>query len=212
MEKLRRFIGWTLGALLVIVLLLRLLVLDVWTLPDDAFLGASAAPVLGAGDTALVITRGEATFGELVRCADPQEAGAFVIGRIAGVEGDTVEVEGPRLTVNGKLYETESACAQPKVLVKHPETLKEVELSCGIVQMGGGWHYRISAPGAFQEQKKTARVLPGKVFLLSDNRAMHDDSRDFGLVDRSTCTHRFFFRLWGKGTWAEDRSRLSYIH
>jgi signal peptidase I len=212
MEKLRRGLGWTLGAALVIALLLRLLVLDVWTTPDDAFQGAQGAPVIGAGDTLLMITRGEHGFGELVRCSDPQDPAAFVVGRIAGVEGDTVEVEGHRLSVNGRSYETTSACAQPKVYVKHPETLKDVELTCGIVEMGGGWHYRISSPSPFQEQKKTAKVLPGKVFLVSDNRAMHDDSRDYGLVDRSTCKQKVFFRLWGKQPWAEDKNRLSYIH
>jgi len=211
MEKLRRGLGWTLGVLLVGALILRLLVIDVWTMPDDAYLGASTAPALAAGDTLLLLTRGEASFGELVRCADPQDPTAFVIGRIAGVEGDTVETEGGRLTVNGRIYESESACAQQKVFVKHPETLKDVELLCGIVPMGGGWHYRLSSPSAFQEQKKTGKVGPGKVFLVSDNRAMHDDSRDFGLVDRATCKERPFFRLWGKGAWADDKNRLSYI-
>lgn len=211
MEKLRRGIGWTLGVVLVTALLLRLLVLDVWTMPDDPYQGAAAAPVLGAGDTMLLLTRGEAGFGELVRCADPQDPSAFVVGRIAGVQGDTVEVAGGVLLVNGRKYESESACAQPKVFVKHPETLKDVELICGVVTMGSGWHYRLSSPGQFQEQKKTAKVGPGKVFLASDNRAMHDDSRDYGLVDRSTCKARPVFRLWGKGAWADDQSRLSYI-
>lgn len=212
MEKLRRGLGWTLGAVIVIALLLRLLLLDVWTLPDDAFLGASVAPALAAGDTVLLLTRGEPGFGDLVRCPDPQDPSAFVVGRIAGVEGDTVVTEGRRLTVNGRIYESESACAQQKVFVKHPETLKDVELTCDVVPMGGGWHYRVSSVSPYQEQKKTAKVGPGKVFLISDNRTMHDDSRDFGLVDRATCKERFFFRLWGKGGWDDDKTRLSYIH
>lgn len=212
MEKLRRGLGWTLGVVLVVALLLRLLVFDVWTTPEDAYQGAAAAPVIGAGDTLLMTTRGEAGFGELVRCSDPQDPGAFVLGRIAGVEGDTVEVEGRRLTVNGRSYDTTTACTEPKVFVKHPETLKEVELLCGVVEMGGGWHYRLHTMSAFQDQKKTAKVGPGKVFLLSDNRAMHDDSRDYGLVDRSTCKQRVFFRLWGKGPWSDDKKRLTLIH
>ena len=31
-------------------------------------------------------------------------------------------------------------------------TLKDVEMSCDIVQMGGGWHYRVSATTLFSEQ------------------------------------------------------------
>jgi signal peptidase I len=37
----------------------------------------------------------------------------------------------------------------------------------------------------------------GKLFLVSDNRSMHEDSRDFGQVDASTCEH-IVFRLWGE--------------
>lgn len=212
MEKLRRGLGWTLGAVIVIALLLRLFLLDVWTLPDDAYLGASVAPALAAGDTVLLLTRGEPGFGDLVRCPDPQDPSSFVVGRIAGVEGDTVVTEGRRLTVNGRVYESESACAQQKVFVKHPETLKDVELTCDVVPMGGGWHYRVASLSPYQEQKKTAKVAPGKVFLISDNRTMHDDSRDFGLVDRATCKERPVFRLWGKGGWDDDKTRLSYVH
>lgn len=212
MRKLWRGLGWTLGILLVVGLILRITAFDVWTVPDDAFLGASTAPTLAAGDAVITLRRGTPAFGDLVRCADPQDATAWVIGRIAGVEGDAIEVEGRRLTVNGRSYDGESACNDPKLFVKHPETLKDVELSCEIVQMGGGWHYRASPTSTFNEPKKTAQVGPGMVFLVSDNRAMHDDSRDFGLVSRASCTERIVARLWSKGGWSDDKSRFSVIH
>ncbi len=205
-----RGLGWAVGILIVLALVLRLTALDVWTMPDDPYL-VSAAPTLAPGDTVVLLRRGTPGFGELVRCADPQDANAWVIGRIAGVEGDQVEIEGHRLTVNGRIYAGETACAQPKIFVMHPQTLKEVELSCEVVPMGGGWHYTASAPGQHLEQKKTARVGSGKVFLVSDNAAMHDDSRDFGLVDRATCTERPVFRLWGRAGWSDDQSRISWI-
>src|SRR5262245_48350820 len=212
MRKLWRGLGWTLGVLFVVGLVLRLTAFDVWTLPDDAFLGASTAPTLAAGDVVVLLRRGAPSFGDLVRCPDPSDPKSFVIGRIAGVEGDTVEVEGRRLTVNGRLYEGESACAEPKIFVKHPETLKDVEVSCDIVQMGGGWHYRASPLSTFNEQKKTAHVGPGMVFLVSDDRAMHDDSRDYGLLPRSSCTERPVLRLWSKAGWSDDKARMSVIH
>lgn len=211
MQKLMRGLGWAVGITVVLALILRIVALDVWTLPEDPYL-VSTAPTLGPGDTVIMLRRGTPTFGDLVRCADPQDPSAWVIGRIAGVEGDDVEIEGHRLTVNGTNYRGETACAQQKVFVIHPQTLKEVELSCEVVPMGGGWHYSIAAMGQHLEQKKTAHVGPGKVFLLSDNAAMHDDSRDFGLVDRDTCTQRPLLRLWGKGSWADDSNRFSWIH
>jgi signal peptidase I len=40
-------------------------------------------------------------------------------------------------------------------------------------------------------------VEPGKVFLVSDDRHIHKDSRDFGQVDGAACEH-VVFRLWGE--------------
>lgn len=211
MQKLRRGVGWTLAALLLIGLVLRLTAFDLWTVPDDAFLGASAAPTLAAGDTVITLRRGTPGFGDLVRCPDPKDPKLVVLGRIGGVAGDTIEIEGARLWVNGRSYQSESACADPKVLVKHPETLKDVEMKCEVVQMGSGWHYRAHAGQLFTEQKKTATVGAGKVFLVSDNRTMHDDSRDFGLVDASTCVERPVFRLWSKAGWSDEQSRFTVI-
>lgn len=212
MRKLWRGLGWTIGVLVVVGLLLRLTAFDVWTLPDDAFLGASTAPTLAAGDTVILLRRGTPGFGDLVRCPDPTDPSSFVIGRIGGVEGDKVEVEGRKLTVNGRVYEGESACSEQKIFVKHPETLKDVELWCEIVQMGGGWHYRASSTSIFNEPKKTVTVGPGMVFLVSDDRALHDDSRDYGLVPRSSCTERIVARLWSKAGWSDDKTRMSVIH
>jgi len=211
MRKLWRGLGWTIGILVVALFVLRITAFDVWSMPDDPYL-VSAAPTLWPGDTVVMLRRGTPGFGNLVRCADPQDPKAWVLGRIAGVEGDDVEIEGHRLTVNGRSYAGETACAQPKVFVKHPETNKDAELSCDVVPMGGGWHYRLAALTQHTEQKKTTHVGVGKVFLLSDNTAMHDDSRDFGLVDVSTCVDRPVFRLWGKGGWSDEQGRVSYVH
>lgn len=212
MRKLWRGLGWTLGVLLVLAVLLRLVAFEVWTVPDDAFLGASTAPTLAAGDTVILLRRGTPGFGDLVRCPDPVEPAQWVIGRIGGLEGDLVEIENQRITVNGRVYDGESACAEPRIHVKHPETQKDVELTCDVVPMGGGWHYRAAQMGRFGEQKKSATVKPGTLFLVSDNRSMHDDSRDFGLVPRDTCTVRPVFRLWSKAGWSDDKSRFSAIH
>ncbi|MBK8255756.1 MAG: signal peptidase I [Polyangiaceae bacterium] len=211
MRKFWRGLGWTVGALAVIALFLRLFFITVWTMPDDPYL-VSNAPTLAPGDVVLVLHRGEPGFGDLVRCPDPQQPGQWVVGRIAGVSGDQVEMDGARLVVNGKTYSGESACTEPRMMVRHPETQKETEVACEVVQMGGGWHYRAAAITQFQEQKKSASVGFGKVFLASDNRTMHDDSRDFGLLDRDTCKERVVFRLWSKAGWSDDKSRMTIIH
>lgn len=212
MGKFSKALLWTIGVLVVVAILLRATLFKVWAVPDDPVLAASVGPTLAGGDTVLIMFRGAPGFGDLVRCADPENPERYTIGRIAGVERDIVELEGHRLLVNGKRYDNQSACPKPKFKVEHPTSGASVELNCDVVEMGGGWHYRLHTMSAFQDQKKTAKVGPGKVFLISDNRAMHDDSRDYGLVDRSTCKQRVFFRLWGKGPWSDDKKRLTLIH
>lgn len=211
MQKLSKALGWTLAILAVLAVALRLLILDVWTIPDDAVLDASLAPTLASGDVVVVLTRGKPGFGELVRCPDPDSPTNYIVGRIAGVDGDVVEADGVNLTVNGTRYDAESACPDPKLTIKHPTSGVDVQIGCDVVAMGGGRHLRGTSPKGPIERKHRSEVRPDTVFLLSDNRNFHDDSRDFGLQPRDACKQRVVFRLWGKGGWADSERRLSVI-
>jgi signal peptidase I len=212
MDKLLRLIGWTLVVVVIVGGLARALFVDGWTIPDDnTRFGVSMEPTLTAGDTVLMLSHGTPGFGDLVRCTDPDDANGFVVGRIAGVSGDVVEVSGRELTVNDKRYHSEQACPIPSLKVIHPTSKKEVPISCDEVDMGGRVHYR-GYTGKLEIFTPTkANVGAGMVFLLSDDRSYHDDSRDFGMVPLATCKNRIFFRLWGKDGWKDDVRRLSYI-
>ncbi|MCC6555804.1 MAG: signal peptidase I [Polyangiaceae bacterium] len=211
MSKFIRGLLWTLGVLLVVALGLRALVFDVWTVPDDPPLAASIAPTLAAGDVLLVLKRGAPGFGELVRCPDPDTPGGFVVGRIAGVGGDVVETDGTLLSVNDTRYDAESVCPEPKHTIKHPRTGLDVTIGCDVVVMGGGRHFRGNSPKGPLERKLRHEVRPDTVFLLSDNRNFHDDSRDYGLQPRDLCKQRIVFRLWGKGGWSDDEHRMTFV-
>lgn len=210
----RRFLNgllWTLGLLVVIAAALRALILDVWTVPHDPRLGASVAPTLAPGDTVVLLTRGTPGFGELVRCPDPETPGSYIVGRIAGLPGDTVETDGGTLIVNGTRYDGESACAEPKVTIKEPGTGKDVEIACDMVMMGGGLHRRGVGKRRPLERRQRVDVRADTVFLLSDNRSYHDDSRDFGPQPRAACTQRIVFRLWGSGGYFDEERRFSFV-
>ena len=212
MGKYQKGLFWTIGILAAIALLFRVLLFKVWTVPDDPVLGAAVGPTLAAGDTVLVLTRGTPGFGDLVRCRDPEASDRFVVGRVAGVENDTVETEGYRLTVNSKKYDSHSACPERTFKVPHPSSGSEVELNCDTVEMGGGWHYRGHNPNPVFTQKTRSDVGAGMVFLISDDREFHDDSRDFGQLPRASCSERIIFRLWGKGGWSDMKRRMTFIH
>jgi signal peptidase I len=209
--KLLRSLAWLAGILGAIALVLRVLFFKAWTVPDDPLLAASIAPTLWPGDVVLVLTSGEPGFGDLVRCADPENPMRFVVGRIAGVAGDVVEVEGSALTVNGDAYRGINSCPEPKFLVAHPTTGADVELRCDTVEMGGRVHLRGTMQGSPYARKGNLEVGEGSVYLVSDDRAFPYDSRIFGLLPLDSCKEQIVFRLVSAEGWADADRRLSYI-
>ncbi|WP_437528400.1 signal peptidase I [Sorangium sp. So ce726] len=211
MRKLFNGLLWIVGTLLLLGVVLRALVLDVWVVPNDPMLGAALAPSLAPGDAVVVLTRGTPGFGELVRCPDPEAPGSYIVGRIAGLPGDTVDVDHNVLLVNGQRYDAETACAEPKVTITDPATGNPVQVSCEMVMMGPGLHPRATGRRPPLERRHHVEVRPDTVFLLSDNRSYHDDSRDFGLQPRAACNQRIVFRLWGGAGWSDDRRRFTFV-
>lgn len=212
MEKALRFMAWVFAIFVVLCIFGRLTVFETWTVPDNPYTAASLAPTLGAGDFVLVTTVGEASFGELVRCPDPEDNTHFVVGRLTGLGGDRVEVKSRTLRVNGRRYDSADACTEPRISVTHPDTGSEIELQCARVDMGGGWHYRANLPSKYNRNNDHVKdVGTGKVYLLSDNRDFHDDSRDYGTLPEESCQQRIFFRLWGGKGWTDTDSRLTFI-
>jgi signal peptidase I len=211
MGKLVRGLLWTAAVLVVIGLVVRTVFLDAWVVPDDPKTSASVAPSMEGGDTILFMRHNKPAFGDLVRCTDPEDATKYVVGRVVGLSGDTVETNGRELSVNGRRYIGEMACAEGKIAVPHPTSGSTVEISCDQVQIAGHPHLRgwSDKAGIFTPTKKV--VGQGMLYLLSDDRSYHDDSRDFGTVPADSCTGRIVFRLWGKEGWKDDKRRMTFV-
>jgi signal peptidase I len=188
---------WVAGIFGAICLLLHLFLFEAWTVPvgpDDQF-GASILPTLRVADHVLVQRGRRPNVGELARCASPLVPGDYVVGRVFGKARDKVEVSDHRVTTNGQSLAWRHAC--PQVVVPHPVTQNLVTLSCEAVETGAWTFESLYAAEGLSAGTSSAVVEPGKVYLVSDNRLMHHDSRDFGQVDESTCEH-IVFRLWGE--------------
>src|SRR5277367_6622425 len=110
MGKLWRGLFWSAVFLVVIGLIGRTAFVDVWVVPDDLKTSASVAPSLAGGDTILFMRHNKPAFGDLVRCSDPDDPTRFVVGRVVGLGGDSVETNGRELSVNGKRYLGQMAC------------------------------------------------------------------------------------------------------
>ncbi len=211
MGRLWRGLFWVAAFLLVVGLFVRALFLDSWVVPDDPKTSAAVAPSLSGGDTVLYMFRNQPAFGDLVRCKDPDDATRYVVGRVVGLSGDTVETNGKELSVGGKRYNGEMACAEEKLSVPHPSTGSPVELWCDQVQIAGHPHLRGASDKAGIFTPTKTSVGQDMLFLLSDDRSYHDDSRDFGTVRADSCSGRIVFRLWSKDGWKDARHRMTFV-
>ena len=205
-----RTLTWLGGILGAIGLLLYLFVFDVWLIPSsDPLLLASIKPMLFAEDRVLVRRDSEGSLktGQLARCASPDPRTEFVVGRVMGRTGDSVEIRDERVLINGKPMPSRHGC--PPVALTHPVTGQQVTLACHAEENGTSTYWSLAA-SAYPEGGHTAVVGPGKIFLVSDNRHIHKDSRDYGQVDASTCEH-IVFRLWGE-TFRDSSRRFTVLY
>ncbi len=198
---------WLTAILGAIGLLLYLFVFDTWVIPsDDPLLTAAIAPTLSPDDRILTRRGSTAVTGQLARCLIPDGSGKYVIGRVFGVGGDTVEVNNERVSVNGNSPKGRFSCGI--VSVVHPVSGDAVPLQC-TVEDNGSFTYSVLAHAEYREGQRIAKVEADKAWLVSDDRHIHKDSRDFGPVDASTCEH-VVFRLWGQ-TFADGSHRFNVL-
>ena len=214
MRALVRIILWVTLIVGGIVLFLRATCIRFWTMTsDDALLSLSVMPTLEAGDVLVLWRLGTPSFGELVRCPDPEAPGRFVVGRILGEQGDRIVAELGSVTVNEKIVGSRRACNPAQLSVFDPHTGEAVDLSCEIEEAGGIEYTRARATNPPpQPTPYKVKVPAGSVFLASDNRHYHDDSRDFGPIPKDACHERILFRVWSAKGWFDEARRMMFIH
>jgi signal peptidase I len=205
-----RFLFWTALILGAFGAFLYFAFFDVWKIPsDDPQFGVSIEPTLSVGDVVLVARHGSPSTGNLVRCADPDEPRRFVVGRWMGGGGDRIEVAGESITINGQHASSPRGCGRPQVSLTNPASGALEPLVCRQVEFAGLTH-EVFVSDAHAEGPRSVKVDPNKIFLASDNRHMHLDSRDFGTLDPSSCQH-VLFRLWGDAGYGDASHRFTLI-
>jgi signal peptidase I len=184
--------------------------LEVWTVPgDDPLLSASILPTLAAGDVVILIRSASVGRGNLVRCPDPQAPGRYIIARAVGRAGDNLELSQEVVSLDGQRTPSPRACQPPEVAVYDPRVDENVTLSCAVEDYGDMPFEVLRSPGE-AEKRVESTVETGRWFLVSDDRHVHLDSRDFGQIDPSPC-ERVVFRVVGAGGFGDRASRLSFI-
>jgi signal peptidase I len=209
-----RFLFWATVIAAAIIGVLRLTALRWWQVPiDDPLLEASVTPTLAGGDWVLLWRASPPSFGSLVLCPDPQEAGRVIIGRVLGEAGSTVTIDGAQVTLDGRIIRTERRCSESTFQLRDPSTGQAVIQHCDMEATGGVVHMRGTLEDLNRRPVGTIRqVAEEHVFLVSDNRGYPFDSRHYGAVERKTCKEWIFFRLVSKNGFPDEKQRLTYIH
>ena len=178
-----RFACWAVVLVGGVLLALYELFFDVWKVPtDDPMLSASIEPTLTAGDIVLVSRHGAVERSEVLRCPDPQAPGRYVIGRAIAKAGEKVALEEELVRVDSTRIPSPHACGVPAVTLRDPNTNEDVDLTCSIEDFGGVEFTVLRSP-AHPEAPTRATVESGRWYLISDNRHVHLDSRDFRAVE-----------------------------
>lgn len=214
LASLTRFLVWSALILGVVIGVARITAIRWVRLPmNDPVFETSVLPTLEGGDLLLLWRLSQPTFGDLVLCPEPQFPDRYVVGRILGEGGDQVRLKDGQVFVNGKSFVNERSCDPPTIEYPHPDRDSEqVKQPCSWEDAAGTLHMVGGVSGAkispFEQQ---SQVPEGHWFLVSDNRLFPYDSRDFGLVDKSTCKEIVLGRLVSRRGWTDSKRRMTYI-
>jgi signal peptidase I len=187
-----QILGWVVGIVAAIALVLYALVFDVWVVPsDDPLLTASIAPTLIPGDVVLVARHGALDHGYLARCPDPETPGRFVVARAIARGGETIGFDSEIVSVDGHHTPSATGCEPGEVMVHDPVSGTDLVLACDVEEYA---EVNFGVLRSYANPKSTPKqtVAPGRWFLVSDDRHVHLDSRDFGEVDPQVCQHVLF--------------------
>jgi signal peptidase I len=205
-----KLVAWVTAILGAVTLVLYIFVFDVWTIPiDDAMESASIEPTLSAGDVVLVSRHTTVARGNLLRCPDPQAPGRFIVARAIAMAGEHIEIVGETVTIDTKRMPSPRACDTPTVVIHDPRFDQDVSLSCSVEDFGER-DFGAMRAGDHPEPPTKVLVEPGRWFLVSDDRHVHVDSRDFGQIDVSTCLH-IVYRVESRAGMGDEKKRLSVI-
>ena len=210
MRGLFKFLSWTIAIVGVACLVLYVTLLDVWTVPsDDPHLNVSIRPTLNAGDVVITMRHGSPQRGDLLKCADPQSPARFVIAREEGKAGEKIDINGEVPSIDGSRTPSPSACDPHELTMKNPDTDEDVELLCSLEELGAVKYEALRAKARTEPPSKWT-VEKDRIYVLSDNRHLHVDSRDYGTVDPNTCKH-IVFRLWSKDGFGDALHRFNFL-
>jgi len=170
----------------IIAAVLRWQYVDVVTVATDAM-----APTMFGGDQVLVWRSRDFDHGDMILCRNPRRAGNWIIGRIIGRPGMSVDLQREQLVINGQ---TVGRDFQGEVQFEDQNTHAQVPFVWGVEELGEVDHLFMER----EERRLTMRPVASSTgfYLISDNRTwVGEDSRTLGPVSDTDCVGWVFMRL-----------------
>ncbi len=136
-------------------------------------------------------TWAEPATGEVVVLFSPED-GTRLVKRIVAGPGDTLEMRGNALAINGTplAYELHSADPFRDEIYEDPRPVLAKE------SLGGGDHWVMALPSRAMPRSIAKVVVPaGHYFVMGDSRDNSKDSRFFGFVPREKIVGRVYGTL-----------------
>lgn len=194
--------GRALFPVIIIVFALRSFLAEPFRIPSGSML-----PTLHLGDFILVnkaaygirlpiiykkvISTGEPDRGDVMVFRYPENPEINFIKRVVGLPGDTVDVQGKKLTINGKpikqILQDENHQAQDSG--QGYPSLRYLE------ELGDISHDILIRRGSRGGRSFNGTIPQGQYFVLGDNRDNSRDSRYWGFVPEENLVGRAFF-IW----------------
>lgn len=150
------------------------------------------APTILAGDQVLVWRGTDFELGDPILCPHPNEPGRYVIGRVVGRNGQTVEIgRGAQLMING---ETPDVNLRGEFEFYDAGRQNSRRMAWGVEDILD--HDHLFMYSEHRPPSMRPHQVRGGLFLMSDNRSYGgEDSRSFGEVAPGSCVGTIFMRL-----------------
>lgn len=180
-------VGFVAVVIAIVLGVLKLFFVDIVTVAHNGM-----APTIVLGDQVLVWRGAAPNRNDILLCRHPQEAGRWVISRVALEPGEGLAMVRGQLQLDGRRLDRD---IRGEVRFLDGETSRTHRMQWGVEEFADRHDHFFFEPLDRHPSIRDQSAVRG-YYLLGDNRGhLGEDSRTFGVVQADDCTGQVFMRL-----------------
>ena len=129
--------------------------------------------------------------GDVIVFKFPKDPSKDYIKRVVGVGGDSLEIRDKKIYVNGELQNSDFAKYVDPRILRGPSRLGQID--------------------SRRDNLGPQKIPEGKLFVMGDNRDSSNDSRFWGLVDKSAVRGRAIVIYWSWDKYKNTKVRWNRL-